>query len=129
MSNWKEGSQSWKRGSAPSPSDPAVSGEPIASTFETITRGFDRTCSYVIFETPSGSNDAHSFRRVIDILDRLDLSVRSKEFLMDEQRGRLLLIVRFGSGRADEILHELMKEGIPRDVLLYAYGSHTEVRK
>jgi hypothetical protein len=127
MSNWKEDSQSWKRGSAPSPSDPAVSGEPIASTFETITRRFDPGSSYVIFEKPSGASDARSFQQVMELLAGLNLPVRSKEFAMDDQRGKLLLIVRFDSGRADEILHELMKEGIPRDVLLYAYGSHTEV--
>jgi hypothetical protein len=104
-----------------------VSGEPVPSTFEAITRGFDPTCSYVIFERPAGAYDAREFRQEMELLDRLSLPVRSKDLLMDEQRGKLLLIVRFGSGRADEILHELMKEGIPRDVLLYAYGSHTEV--
>ena len=93
------------------------------STFETIRRKLDPAYSYMIFEKHAGASDESEFQHVADVLRRLELCVQSVEYLLDDAEEKLLLVVRFAPGRADEILFELMKEGLPKDVTLYAYGS------
>ncbi len=96
------------------------------STFESITRHLDPASSYVIFEKESREGDTSALGEVMEMLARLNLPVRSTECRVDDQHGKILLIVRFDSGRADEILQKCVEAGIPGDVLLYAYGSHVE---
>lgn len=96
------------------------------STFEAVTRELDPASSYVIFEKESREGDSSEFGEVMEMLARLNLPVRSTDCRVDVQQGKILLIVRFDSGRADEILQQCMEAGIPGDVLLYAYGSHVE---
>lgn len=100
------------------------SARPVPSTFEAITQRLDPAYSYIIFEKKTGANDESEFRQVADILRKLDLCVHSMEYLPDDAGEKLLLVVRFDPGRADEILQEFMKEGLPKDLILYAYGSH-----
>lgn len=80
----------------------------------------------MIFEKELAGGDASGLEAVEAMVARLGRSVRSTEIRTDPERGKILLIVRLETGRTDEILQECMREGIPGDVLLYAYGSHVE---
>jgi hypothetical protein len=126
MSSWKEDSPSWRKGSALSPDDSRENGTATPSTFQTITQRLDPRYSYVIFEKTSGEGRESDFQQVLEIVERLNLSIRARDFLRDEERGGVLLVVCLDSGRADEILQELMRGGWPKDVFPYVYGRHVE---
>lgn len=98
--------------------------KPVSSTFEKIREGLDPAYSYVVFEKTAGSREDAELREVVRTLKRLKLSVRRTRIFHDDATGKLLLMVRFDPGRADEIMQEIVSIGLPEDVTFYAYGSH-----
>lgn len=94
---------------------------------ERIKQGFDPAYSYVIFEKSTGACRPDQYHEVVDILGRLNLRVRGKEFLLNDAREKLLLVVQLEPGRTDEILQEFLNIGLPEDVVFYAYGNRIGV--
>jgi hypothetical protein len=103
----------------------AVSDETEPITFEKIKRGLDPAHSYMVFERFVGEGAGEAFKEVFEALCRMDFGFYERQMLRDEARGRVLLIVKFGPGRIDNIMQEFLNIGLPEDVTFYAYGSHS----
>jgi hypothetical protein len=102
-----------------------VSTEPQPITFEKIKRGLDPGHSYMVFERLTGEGAESAFKEVFQALSCMDFGFYGRQVLRDEARGRLLLIVKFGPGRIDNIMQEFLNIGLPEDITFYAYGSHS----
>jgi hypothetical protein len=98
--------------------------KPHSLTIEAIKRGLDPAYSYMIFERLTEAGAESAFKEVLDALIRMDFGFYERQVLCDETRGRLLLIVKFGPGRIDNIMQEFLNIGLPEDITFYAYGSH-----
>jgi len=79
----------------------------------------------MIFERLTGESAESAFKQVFEALSRMDFGFYERQVLCDEARGRLLLIVKFGPGRIDNIMQEFLNIGLPEDITFYAYGSHS----
>ena len=102
-----------------------ANGKPNSFTFEKIKQGLDPAHSYMIFEKVTGDAAESAFNAVFQALSRMDFGFYERQVLRDEARGRLLLIVKFGPGRIDNIMQEFLNIGLPEDITFYAYGSHS----
>ncbi len=100
------------------------SAKPDSISLEKIKRGLDPAYSYMIFERQTGANAANAFREVFEALSRIDFGFYERQILHDDAEGRLLLVVKFGPGRIDNTMQELLNIGLPDDITFYAYGSH-----
>jgi len=98
---------------------------PDSFTLEKIKQGLDPAFSYMIFERLTTANAETAFREVFEALSRMDFGFYERQVLRDEAGGRLLLVVRFGPGRIDDTMQELLNIGLPKDITFYAYGSHS----
>jgi len=102
-----------------------MSVKPVSSSFERIRKGLDPAYSYVIFEKAAGSCEDPELREVVRALERLNASIHRTEIFRDDAGKKLLLVVKFDPGRADEIMLEFVSIGLPDDVTFYAYGSRS----
>ena len=98
--------------------------KPHSLSIEAIKRGLDPAYSYMIFERLTEAGAERAFKDVLDALVRMDFGFYERQVLRDEARGRLLLVVKFGPGRIDNIMQEFLNIGLPEDITFYAYGSH-----
>ncbi len=102
-----------------------ASAKPNSLTFEKIKRGLDPAYSYMVFERLTEASAESAFQEVFKALSRMDFGFYERQVLRDEARGRLLLVVKFGPGRIDNIMQEFLNIGLPEDITFYAYGSHS----
>jgi hypothetical protein len=102
-----------------------VRAKPDSLIFEKIKRGLDPAYSYMIFERLAEASAENAFREVFEALSLMDFGFYERQVLRDEARRRLLLVVKFGPGRTDNIMQEFLNIGLPEDITFYAYGSHS----
>lgn len=105
-------------------SDMTGTTKPDSVSLEKIKRGLDPDYSYMIFERRTQVNAANAFREVFEALSRIDFGFYERQVLRDNAEERLLLVVKFGPGRIDNTMQELLNIGLPDDITFYAYGSH-----
>jgi hypothetical protein len=98
--------------------------KPDSLTFEKIKQGLDPAYSYMVFERLSEAKAESPFQEVFEALSRMDFGFYERQVLRDDSRGRLLLVVKFGPGRIENIMQEFLNIGLPEDITFYAYGSH-----
>jgi len=97
--------------------------KPHPDTFEKIKRGLDPACSYMVFERHSEAQVEMAFREVFEALAQMDFGFYERQVLRDQARGCMVLIIKFGPGRSDKIMHAFLDLGLPEDITFYAYGS------
>lgn len=97
--------------------------KPVSCNFEDIKRQLDHAYSYVIFEKSIESGEKAEFQRVLAIPMQLDLNTNEVKFFRDENRGILLLLVRFDPAQTNRIMQEVLNIGLPDGITFYAYSS------
>jgi hypothetical protein len=95
----------------------------IYCNFEEIKQQLDRAYGYVIFEKSIQSGEKAEFQQVIAVLKQFDLNTDEFKFFWDENRGILMLLVRFDPGQTNRIVQEFLSIGLPDGITFYAYGS------
>lgn len=94
-----------------------------ALSFENIKRGLDPAYSYIVFERRGEAQVEMAFREVFEALAQMDFGFYERQVLRDQARGCMVLIIKFGPGRSDKIMHAFLELGLPEDITFYAYGS------
>ncbi len=93
-----------------------------SATFEKIKQGLDPAFSYVIFEK-DGPLEKNAWIELYASLGGLNLPILELKPFEDPGRGKMLLVARFEAGRTDTIIEEILGARLPKDVVLYVYGS------
>lgn len=91
---------------------------------EQIRAGLNPDHRYVIFEKASRVNHQSAFAEVLEVLAQLEHGGEDRQLFQDKASGRIYLVVKFGPGRPDNIMQEVLRIGLPDDITCYAYGSH-----
>jgi hypothetical protein len=97
--------------------------KPVTCNSEEIKRQLDRAYGYVIFEKSIQPGEEAGFQQVLAVLKQFDLNPDEFKFLRDENRGILLLLVRFDPSQTNRIVQEFLNIGLPDGITFYAYGS------
>ena len=96
------------------------------SRFTKVKRDLDPAFGYVVFEKPGGSKDEESFSEITKVLAHVKKKILGREVHFDEDKKRLLLVVKLDLEQGENIIQEFLGVRLPEEITFYVYGSRSK---
>jgi hypothetical protein len=94
----------------------------IPAKFDEIKQNLDPSFSYLIFEKAVERENEDDFEEIVSILASFKKSIMNHDVYRDSSGRRRLLVVQLRPRQKNELVSEIVKIKLPKDIITYIYG-------